>query len=87
MVLKDAVVHNHIEAGGAGALGRFLIHYAQLHPDHASMAADGGFDNIERNDGTAEDVDDLEGLRNIVECGITFSPRTSDSLGLTGMMR
>lgn len=40
--LQNAPVHDHREAGGAGAFGGLLVNHPFLHPDHFGLLADGG---------------------------------------------
>ena len=65
MILKNAAIHDHFQTSGPGACGGFVVGHTQLHPDHSRLASDGGFYNFRNKLGTAEDIDDLEGLSDI----------------------
>jgi hypothetical protein len=60
VVLQDAAVHDHDQAGGLGAPGGLFVNDALLHPNDARPLADGGFDDFRHELGAPVDIDDVD---------------------------
>ena len=67
MLFQDAAVHDHGEAGGAGAFGGLLVDDPFLHPDHFGLLADGGLYYLGNEFRSAEDHHHIERLGDVVE--------------------
>ena len=60
VVLQNAAVHHHRQAGRFGAAGGLFVDHAFLHPDRLGAFADGRFHDFGHELGAPEDVDDVD---------------------------
>lgn len=72
MTNGDALILNHFEARGAGLVGRFLIDDAGLQPKRFRANGDGIVSDGGYCIGLAEDVYNVNLLRDIAQRSITF---------------
>ena len=84
----DAAVHHHRQPARLGDARAFLVDHAELAPEGAGADLHRFGGDRRQRVGRAEDVDDVDRHRaRRARLLKLFSPRISDSRGLTGMTR
>jgi hypothetical protein len=81
---EQAGVFDYGEACGAGFFGGCGVFYAELEPENFGFDGDGGVGNGRHVFGPAEDVDNVNGFRDVFEARVGFFAEDFGFVGING---
>ena len=75
MILQNAAIHYYFQTGRTSPCRGFLVYNSQLHPDYASLTANGGVDDIRNELRTPENIHNVDWFRYGIQIRVALLPQ------------